>query len=75
MKLSIAVESTEPDTFAFIAAIGDVQTGWAICHDGMWYVEDMDHNRLAGPFLEQEAVIDAGERVLAPQAGASNPGW
>jgi hypothetical protein len=68
------VEQLEPGLWGFVAVNGDVQIGWCLI-DGGWYVEDIDENRLAGPFVNLNEAKRAGKVALAHLSGASNPGW
>jgi hypothetical protein len=70
---AIALKRLEAGRHAFIAVAGDMQVGWCIRREGGWHIEDMDCNRLAGPFKTLAAVTSAGQQVLAHEAGASNP--
>jgi hypothetical protein len=74
-SLPIALEAFEPGLWAFVAVSGDVQIGWCRKVGREWFVEDMDMNALAGPFRTLDDAKRAGTRVLAGDAGASNPGW
>ena len=75
MEQLIAVERVESDLWAFVAVNGDVQVGWCRRTRDGWWVEDMDENRLAGPFEDRDEAERVGTIELSDLGGAANPGW